>query len=104
MEPGNDPQLRRLLREWSVPNAPISLDVRELGRPKPWWRHLMSARIRVPLPVAVAVSVLLVWLAVLTAVDRLRPVEPAGTIDDLRGFQPVSSVNVRVERSTDASR
>jgi len=25
-------------------------------------------------------------------------------MEDLRGFQPVSSVNVRVERSTDASR
>jgi len=104
MEPGKDPELRRLLREWNVPNAPISLDVRALGRPKPWWRTLLSARIRVPLPVAIAVSVLLLWLAVLTAVDRLRPAEPVRTMEDLRGFQPVSSVNVRVERSTDASR
>ncbi len=104
MERGNDPELNRLLREWNAPDAPGTLEARVLGAPKPWWRHLMSARIRVPLPVAVAVSVLLVWLTVLTAVDRLRPAEPVRTMDDLRGFQPVSSVNVRVERSTDASR
>jgi len=29
--------------------------------------------------------------------------EPLGTTYDLRGFQPVNSVNVRIERSSDVT-
>ena len=104
MEHDNDPQLKRLLHEWRAPDAPDTLDARVLGRPKPWWRSLISLRVRVPLPVAIAFSVVLVWFAVLTAVDRAKRVEQAGTVDDLRGFQPVNSINVRIERSSDATR
>jgi len=52
MEPGNDPRLKHLLHEWQVPNAPEALEQRVFGQPKPWWRILMSSRVRVPLPVA----------------------------------------------------
>jgi hypothetical protein len=30
--------------------------------------------------------------------------EPLGTTHELRGFQPVNSVGVRIERSSDATR
>jgi hypothetical protein len=102
MEPADDPRLKRLLHEWQVPNAPDTLDQRVFRQPRPWWRILVTSRVRVPLPVAVAVSVLLVWLATLAVRDRLPDVEPNGTTYDLRGFQPVNSVNVRIERSSDA--
>ncbi len=100
MEPGDDPRLKRLLHEWQVPNAPDTLDQRVFGQPRPWWRILATSRVRVPLPVAIAVSVLLVWLATLAV--RVPDVEPPGATYDLRGFQPVKSVNVRIERSSDA--
>jgi len=104
MELGNDPRLKRLLDEWQVPDdAPDTLEQRVLGQPRPWWRTLMSSRVRIPLPVAIAFSVALVWLAVLVARDRMPALEPLDTTYDLRGFQPVNSVNVRIERSGDAA-
>ena len=102
MDTGNDPRLKRLMQEWQVPNAPESLEQRVLGQSRTWWRSLMSSRVRVPLPVAIAVSVLLVWLTTLAVRDRVPDVEPSGTTYDLRGFEPVNSVNVRIERSSDA--
>jgi hypothetical protein len=104
MEPGNDPRLKRLLDEWQVPDAPDTLEQRVLRQPRPWWRTLMSSRVRIPLPIAVAFSVALVWLTVLAVRDRTPAFEPLGTTSDLRGFQPVKSVNVRIERSGDAVR
>ena len=58
----DDAQLRGLLREWQVPShAPASLEQRVLGsrqRPK-WWRFLFNGYIRVPVPVACGLAVLL---------------------------------------------
>ena len=102
MGPGDDSRLKRLLSEWQVPNAPDTLEQRVLGQPTSWWRILLTSRVRVPLPVAFAVSVLLIWLAAVAVRDRVPDVAPPGTIYDLRGFQPVNSVNVRIERSSDA--
>jgi hypothetical protein len=102
MGPGDDPRLKRLLTEWQVPNAPDTLDQRVFGQPTPWWRILVTSRVRVPVPVAFAVSVLLVWLATVAVRDRVPDVQPTGTTYDLRGFQPVNSVKVRIERSSDA--
>jgi hypothetical protein len=104
MEPGSDPQLKHLLHEWQVPNAPDALEERVFGQRRPWWRILMSARIRIPVPVAIAFAVALVWLAVVVVRDRPAVVEPLGTPYDLRGFQPVDSVSVRIERNNDATR
>ena len=111
MEPGNDPRLKRLLHEWEVPKTPDTLEQRVLGQRKPllgWWRVLVNSRVRIPLPVAIAFSVALVWLSVLAVRDRSPVAEPVGTTAgaaaDLRGFQPVKSVGVRIERSNDAIR
>jgi hypothetical protein len=103
MEPGNDPRLKRLLHEWQVPNAPDTLEHRVFGRPRPWWQRLMSSRVRVPLPVAIAFSVALVWLAILVVRNPGSAFEPIGT-HDLRGFEPVNSVSVRIERSSDVAK
>ena len=105
MEPGNDPRLKHLLHEWVAPKTPETLEQRVLGQRKPllgWWRILISSRVRIPLPVAIAFSVALVWLSVLAVRDRVPVV--LGTTYDLRGFEPVTSVNVRIERSSDAIR
>jgi hypothetical protein len=103
MEPANDPRLKRLLHEWQVPNAPDALEARVFGLGRPWWQALMRSRIRVPLPVAIAFSLALVWLAATVVRDRVTVGEPPGTTYDLRDFQPVKSVHVRIERSSDGT-
>jgi hypothetical protein len=102
METNNDPRLKRLMQEWQAPNVPDALEQRVLGQSRPWWHSLVTSRVRVPLPVAIAVSVLLVWLSALAIRGRVVDEVLPGTADNLRGFQPVKSVNVRIERSGDA--
>jgi len=63
----DDAQLRGLLREWQVPShAPASLEQRVLGsrhrqalQHESWWRFLFNGYIRVPVPVACGLAVLL---------------------------------------------
>jgi hypothetical protein len=116
-----DEDLEGLLRRWGAPVVPDGMDERvlaayrrQVGTAEPWWSRLFTATVRVPLPVAVG---LLMLLAV-TAALALRPVSPpptAGTsgpsapvqavrvVDppvvtgtDLSGFQPVGEVTATV--------
>jgi hypothetical protein len=116
-----DEDLDGLLRRWGAPVVPDGMDERILAAyrrqvrtAEPWWSRLFTATVRVPLPVAVG---LLMLLAV-TAALALRPVSPpptAGTsgpsapvqavrvVDpalvtgtDLAGFQPVGEVTATV--------
>jgi hypothetical protein len=113
--------LSRLLQEWSAPVVPDGIDERMLaayrrqtGRRESWWSRLFTSSVRVPLPVAVGVLMLLI----LTAALALRPVAPqptAGTTGpsapvqaarqgdvpvvsrtSLAGFQPVTEVTATV--------
>jgi len=106
MEP-NDPELRKLLREWEVPGAPPSLERRILGntRPRtPWWRALLTGYIRVPMPVGVAMAITLVVLAVLAVRERPAPARPPSEMTvDLMRYQPVQEVKVRVIRRNHAN-
>jgi hypothetical protein len=103
MEPNDDPQLRKLLREWRVPEAPLSLDDRVLGR-RSWWRFLLMGQIPVPVPVGLAVMAALVVMGVFLVRGLERP--PAGPVRpvfNLTDFQPVENVQVRVIRSNYAN-
>ena len=63
MEIKDDSQLSQLLREWKV-ETPRSLEERVLGVRKPWWKFLLSGYIRVPVPIALCLIVLMmagVW-------------------------------------------
>jgi len=101
MEP-NDPELRKLLREWEVPAAPPSLEHRILGNTRPrtsWWRALLTGYIRVPVPVGVVMAIALVVLAALAIRERPAPAGPPVEMAvDLKRFQPVQKVRVRVIR------
>jgi hypothetical protein len=70
MEP-NDPQLRDLLREWPAPPIPPALEKRVLSKTGPGWRFFFRGYIRVPVPLACALAVLMMtagwWLARQTA-------------------------------------
>lgn len=62
-------ELRSLLAHWQAPASPQSLDARALAsfrqlRPRtPWGRKLFTASIRVPLPVAAALTIFAVAAA-----------------------------------------
>jgi hypothetical protein len=97
MEPKDDPQLSRLLKEWKVPDAPATLENRILERPVRWWRR----SIQIPVPVGMCAAIALIVLAILVIRDR-----PAtGTLDQpvaefsLKDFRPVKNTNVRIIRS-----
>jgi hypothetical protein len=115
-----DTALGGILREWQAPAVPDALDARILAsyrqaaKLEPRWRRFFTMSIRVPLPVAVALAVLL-FVSVLLAVRRTEVVKPAGpqyagsgSIQSARveppvvirtslmGFEPVSEMNVSV--------
>jgi hypothetical protein len=55
-----DRELDSMLAQWKTPSAPARLKAAVFGeRREPWWRRLWSASIRVPVPAACALIVLL---------------------------------------------
>ena len=99
MEPTDDPQLRKLLREWRVEDAPASLDRRVLGVREPWWRFLIAGSLRVPVPVAVLCVAALLAMGAALAPKRKAPPPPAASAISLADFQPVQGAQARIIRS-----
>ncbi len=107
MEPMDDPKLSELLKEWRVPDAPVSLDARFFGacapgvrvpdaRRQPLWSFLMTGSIRVPVPLMAAVAAILILMAF--ALLRKQAAVPAVPSVNLAEFRPVQDLNVRVIR------
>jgi hypothetical protein len=91
-EDERDDQLHELLGKWSAPLVPDGMDERILaayrrrtGAGRPWWARLFTASVRVPLPVAIGVLVLLF----VTAALALRPVVPPPTTGTASSPEPV---------------
>jgi hypothetical protein len=61
---------------------------REVGPAQPWWRRFLTASVRVPLPVAVG----LVLLLLVTAALARRPAAPAPTAGTAAPPEPVQAV------------
>ena len=51
MEDQSESELRELVREWRVGDAPASLESRVLGSRHAWWHVLIHGYIKVPVPV-----------------------------------------------------
>jgi hypothetical protein len=97
----DDPQLKKLLREWKVEDAPRSLDERVLGVGRPWWKVLIGGSVRVPVPVALAFAGLLIAMGVALVRPHTAPPPPiASTTLDLGDFRPVEHVQVRIMRGS----
>ena len=96
MKPTDDPKLSELLKEWQVPGAPPSLDARVLARRERWWSFLLTGSIRVPVPVGVAITAIL--LAMSVALVRQPAVIRADSPVSLVDFRPVDDPHVRVIR------
>lgn len=58
-----DSRLSEVLQEWQAPGAPQSLEQRVLPHKDPWWRFLVAGYIRVPVPVACGVAILMIFAA-----------------------------------------
>jgi hypothetical protein len=98
MEPVDDRELRDLLKQWRAPDTPRSLDERVLRPPAPLWRLLLTGWIRIPVPVALGVTAIL--LVLMVALLRQPPTaEPAPSSISLTNFRPVSDLNLRVIRN-----
>lgn len=99
MEPTDDPNLRKLLREWTVEDAPRSLDERVLGRAKPWWSFLLTGSMRIPVPVALALALVLVAMGAALVRQRSHVETPRVAAEvNLADFRPVEDVQVRIIR------
>ena len=59
----NDSDLRQLLREWKAPQTPASLESRVLPPRQNWWRVLLHGYIRIPVPVACCLAILMAGAA-----------------------------------------
>ena len=100
MEPLNDGELNRLLHQWNAPGAPPHL--RPPSRPsrESWWRWFVTGTIRVPVPVGLALVVIIATVWVYTATRRAPVVgsEPSGDqpVVSLADFRPVEEVELRV--------
>src|SRR6187399_753650 len=95
MDPLNDEELNQLLSRWKSPGAPADLRDRIPLRPGSPWRWFLTGSIRVPVPLGVAVVVILmVWLFA----NRTPPApiaQPPGSIT-LGDFQAVRQLEPRV--------
>jgi hypothetical protein len=90
-----DEELQRLLARWSASAVPDGMDDRVLaayrrqtGGGRPWWERLLTSSVRVPLPVAVGVLLLLI----VTAALARRPAPPAPTAGTAAPSEPVQAV------------
>ena len=59
MEHQNESELRELLREWKVGDAPASLESRVFESRHAWWHVLIHGYIKIPVPVACGLVILL---------------------------------------------
>jgi hypothetical protein len=105
-----DRELDSVLPEWKAPVAPAQLRAALFPEvPRPWWRRLWTGSIRVPVPVACLLAVVLVlaawrWLTPRTIYrDRLVPgTAIAGVGADASNLIPVTELRPRIIRSANA--
>lgn len=74
-DPFDDEEIKNLLETWKVPAAPLSLDRRvvedyRIQIAAPLWKRMLTASIRVPLPLAAAVIALLLISGVSLVASR----------------------------------
>ncbi len=96
MEPLDDRELNKILRQWQAPDAPPGLRAKVLPQRSQWWQWLTKGTIRVPVPVGIGVVfALAVFLYFFRTAERLAPVQPAKSVS-LADFQPVKQLEPRV--------
>ena|SRR5580698_10549737 len=83
MERPNESELRELLREWKVSDAPASLESRVMRSRHAWWHVLIHGYIKVPVPVVCG-------LVILTMLGAWRLTVHASTVCRPEGLIPAA--------------
>ena len=92
----SDRELDTLLPEWKAPTAPARLRAAVFPEAaRPWWKNLWTASIRIPLPVAVFLTIL---LATLWWQWPARVESRAVMADRRAEVQPVAELQPRIIR------
>ena len=94
MEPLDDKELDTLLRKWEAPPAPASLRAKVVP-PSQWWQWLTRGTIRIPVPVGIAVLLVIAAFFYFRPADRQTVAQPAKSVS-LADFQPVKQLEPRV--------
>jgi hypothetical protein len=101
-----DRELDAMLPEWKAPAAPARLRAAVFPEvPTPWWRRMWSSSIRVPVPVACLLTLVLAlaalrWFTPRTIYrDRIVPLA-ARAPSDASQLRPVSELNPRIVRNS----
>jgi hypothetical protein len=120
MEPSENNQLRDeeldgLLRQWKTPEAPAHLRQAVFPAPRfPWWRKFWDTSIRIPLPVACGLVLLLAgflwkWPAGTQSAVRRSAAPPSEVVQEQTEtpaappkFQPVLELRPRIIKVQDA--
>ena len=95
MEPLDDQELDRILKQWRAPGAPPSLRARVLSRPAPWWRWVAAGSIRIPVPLGIALLLAVAALLYFRPAERPSVTPPVKSVS-LADFQPVKQLEPRV--------
>ena len=95
MNPIDDQELSRLLRQWDAPAAPLGLKHRVFQQRRPSWRWLLTGTIRVPVPLgAAALALLALWAY--SNVSTFAPVTRSEPTVSLADFRPVDQIEPRI--------
>ena len=98
MEPLDDRELNNLLREWAAPPAPSRLRDGLFPTNAPWWQRFWRAQIRIPVPLAVCLVLLLLAGLWQFAKPRPAPLSQSADIVTFRELQPVKELKPRIIR------
>ena len=90
----SDQELDVLLPQWKAPTAPARLRP-ALFAERPWWRHWWTASIRIPVPLAICLAVL---LAVACWQWSARVTQHTGVRDTRAAVQPVAELQPKIIR------
>jgi hypothetical protein len=107
MEPLEDRELSTMLRQWRAPEAPARLRAKLFPPRAAWWRRVWQVEIRIPLPVAICVALLLafgVWRGIMPRrvadVPAVRP--QSAEMLTFRELTPVKELKPRIIRRNHA--
>ena len=92
MEPLDEKELKEVLGLWQAPAAPTGLARRVFPQRKPWWRWLLTGTIRIPVPVGLAMVMLLAFWLYSSMPARRQSIAPLPPSVSLADFQPVQQL------------
>jgi hypothetical protein len=91
----DDRELNALLQEWHAPRPPARLRGSVFPKSAPWWLRVWRAQIRIPVPLAAGLVLLL-----LLGYWQSRPTPPSHPVRlvTFRDLQPVKELKPRIIR------